>query len=135
MSLMKRSFPVLLSLSFLAAAGLGAIHPAPARADDSVVGDRDLQQAVDGKVASQDADRAALRELLNRQDVRSAAEGAGLDVNRALDAVNTLSGDELSTLGQQAQTLNEQLAGGDRVVITTTVLTLVLVLVLILLLA
>ncbi len=122
-------------LVLLIGAGASPALAAAAPHSPTLVHSQDLQKAVDARAAARDADRAAIRTLLGRPAVREAAGRAGLDVDRALDGVNTLSDQELSALSTQARNLDSQLAGGAAVVITTTVLTLVLILIIILLVA
>jgi hypothetical protein len=100
----------------------------------SVVTPQDLQQAMVDRAALRNADRAAIRGLLERPQVRELAVNAGLDVNRAIDKVGTLSDNDLSTLAARARYLDARIAGGhdDTIVISTTGALLILVVLLLL---
>ncbi len=121
--------------SLIVATCLGAI-PALAIAaphSASVVTQQDLQQAMADKAALRDADRAAVRGLLERPEVQTIATRAGLDVNRALDRVNTLSDQDLSNLAARARYVDARIAGGnDTVVISTTGVLIILIVILLL---
>ena len=87
-----------------------------ARGADRVVGlatQADLDNAVAKTLAQEDAARNTITTLLQRDEVRSLAEGYGLDVRRAEAAVSTLEGSELQRLSLLAADANVQLAGGD----------------------
>ncbi len=113
---------------------LATAAPVAASHNPSVVTTQDLQQAVAAKSATRDADRAAIRGLLERPQVQTIAARAGLDVNRAIARVNTLSGQDLSSLAARARTLNAQIAGGDDTIVLSTTGLLVIILVIVLLL-
>lgn len=83
-------------------------------ADDStlVTGSR-MDDALARHIDSDEASRAAIQNLLERDDVREMALAAGLDVAGAERAVATLDGEELATLGAAAADANAALAGGD----------------------
>jgi hypothetical protein len=90
-----------------------------------------LDQAVQQRVSQDQADRQAIRDLLQRDDVRAIAGKAGLSVEKADTAVSTLQGDELHQLASQARTVDQQLAGGvSTIVISTTTIIIVLLLIL-----
>jgi predicted ATPase len=87
-----------------------------------------MAQALD----QEDASRSAISALLQRDDVRSLAQGYGLDVQRAESAVSTLQGDELQRLSLLASEMNGQLAGGDRSITISLVAALLIVIIIIL---
>lgn len=93
-----------------------------------------MSQALAGKADSEDAQRALVRRVLDRDNVRQMAARMGLDVERAEVAVATLSGAELTVLAAHASTIETQaLAGGaNTIVISTTTLLLVLIVVILL---
>lgn len=107
---------------------------APAFAQQRVVDAIALQQALEARAESDDAQRATVRRVLDRDDVRQIASRMGLDVVRANAAVGTLSGGELAQAAQHASSLESALAGGVTV-ITISLTTLLLVLIIIILLA
>lgn len=107
-----------------------------ARGADSVVGlatQTDLDDAVARTLAQEDAARNTITTLLQRDEVRSLAEGYGLDVRRAEAAVSTLEGSELQRLSLLAADANVQLAGGDTVITIGLVAALLIVIIIILL--
>jgi hypothetical protein len=115
----------------------GLVSAAPAFAQQRHVVDRSaLAQAVEQRVAQQDADRAAIREALNRPEVREAAQHFGVDVNRMNASVATLAGHDLERAGTVARQVNETLAGGaSTVVISTTTIIIALLVVILLIVA
>jgi len=107
---------------------------APAFAQQArVVDPAALQQAIADKVAGDEAQRATVRRVLDRDDVRQLASRLGLDVQRASTAVGTLSGSDLQQASQYAGDLEASLAGGaTTVVISLTTLLLILIIVILL---
>jgi hypothetical protein len=110
-----------------------ALAPANATAQQAHVLDRDaLDRMVAGRVQQDEADRRVIRDVLQRQEVREVARRAGLDLIRAEAAVSTLSGNELKEAADRAREVNDRLAGGANVTIsTTTIIILLLVVILI----
>jgi hypothetical protein len=107
-----------------------------AHSADSVVGvatQADLDNAVAKTLAQEDAARGTITTLLQRDEVRSLAEGYGLDVRRAEAAVGTLDGAELQRLSLLAADANVQLAGGDQVLRISLIAALLIVIIVILL--
>ncbi len=93
-----------------------------------------LDQALAGKLRSDDAARDTIRHLLQREDVRELARGYGLDARQAEAAVGTLQGPELQKLAGQAAAANAQLAGGD-LDIRISLVALLLIIIIVILLA
>ena len=93
-----------------------------------------LQDAIGAKLDQTSADREAIQSLLARPQVSAIASGAGLDLKRAQNAVNTLSGPELSSLAAQARRADAQLAGEGDVSISTTAIIIGLLVVILLVL-
>lgn len=107
-----------------------------ARGADRVVGlstQADLDNAIAKTLAQEDAARNTITTLLQRDEVRSLAEGYGLDLGRAEAAVSTLEGSELERLSLLAADANTQLAGGDTVITIGLVTALLIVIIIILL--
>jgi|GEM_PF-3597229 len=101
----------------------------------TVVSDREIQAAIDGKIDRAAADRQAIQAMLQREDVRQVAGSAGLDLERASAAASILSGSSLETLAAQARAVNEGgVIGGDGSVVITTTGIIIILLILILLL-
>jgi mevalonate kinase len=99
-----------------------------------IVDSTTIQQALGERMNEQDADRETLRRLLQREEVRQIVEKNGLSLERAEAAVSTLDGEELRQLAQQAQQVEESLAGGRNITIVLSTTTLLLIIILILLL-
>lgn len=97
---------------------------APAAALDALVADQ---------VRADDANRRIVQNVLDRSEVRDVAAKAGLDLERARQAVSTLSGAELQEVAAQAQRVDNSLAGGaSTVVISTTTIIIILLIVILL---
>ena len=112
------------------------LAPSVARADaQHVVPTSQLTAAVADHVAAQDADRAAIREALQRPEVRNVAASMGVDMTRASAAVATMTGGDLTQAARAARQVNEQLVGGASTIVisTTTVIIILLVIILIIL--
>lgn len=92
----------------------------PAFAQQHVVDPGALAAGVAQHIATETADRAAVRDALTRSDVRRTASSLGLDVNRMAAAVDTMSGPELQRAASLVQQIDQPLVGGATVVITTT---------------
>lgn len=121
MKLVRRTLAVCLAVLFMAPA---------ASAQSSVIGTSALDKAVQERVASDQADRDAIQSLLRRAEVRDVADKAGISLDKAIAAVSTLQGDDLRQLAQQAQQVDNQLAGGaSTIVISTTTIIIILLLI------
>jgi hypothetical protein len=102
-------------------------------ADQHVVSPQQLSAAINGQLAQQDADRAAIREALARPQVSALARKMAIDMARAAAVADTLTGPELAQTAQAARQVNEQLAGGaSTIVISTTTIIIVLLLLILL---
>lgn len=89
-------------------------HAAPQSAIDAA-----LQQSV----TATDADRQLVQRLLDREEVRTVAGQAGIDLKKASAAVATMSAQELAQVTAQARQVDQALAGGQsRIVISTTMI-------------
>lgn len=126
MNVVRRSLAVLLAV---------LVSAPVASAQNHVIGKSALDQAVQERAARDQADRAAIRTLLERHDVREVAKQAGLSIEKATAAVSTLQGDDLRQVASQARHVNNELAGGaTTVVITTTTIIIILLLVILIVL-
>lgn len=81
-----------------------------------------LEAAVQDHVASAATDREAVARLLARPEVQRIAGEAGIDMRRAAQAAATLDGAQLTELAAQARQLEQSLAGGQSVTISTTLI-------------
>lgn len=117
---------------------LAALLAVPAaQAQTHVIGKSALDSAVQQRVSQDEADRDAIRVLLQRTEVRDIAAKAGLSLAKAEAAVGTLQGDDLRDLASQARQVQNDLAGGASTVVisTTTIILVLLIVILIVLLA
>src|SRR5262245_18051314 len=113
--------------------GLGSL-PAHAQERGVVVDRAAVEQALSRKVQSDEGDRAAIRALLQRDEVKQAAGDLGVDLRRAESAVSSLDGKKLHEAAAQANVANDALTGGAAT-IQISVVTLLLVIIIIILLA
>lgn len=85
---------------------------------------------------SQQADRDAVRQALERPEVRSAAAKLGIDMHRLDTAVSTMSGSDLQQAASAARDVNAQLVGGaSTVTISTTTIIIALLIVILIVVA
>lgn len=96
-----------------------------------------LDEAVQARVARQQADRDSIKSLLRRAEVREIAERSGLSLVKAEAAVSLLQDDELRELAQQARQAENDLAGGASTIVisTTTIIIVLLIIILIVVIA
>jgi hypothetical protein len=117
---------------------LWLVAPASAGAQQAHVADRAaLERAVADAVARADADRAAIRRVLQRQEIKDVARGAGLDLTRAEAAVGLLSGEQLTQAAGYANQIEQDLSGGATTIVltATTIIIILLIVILIVLIA
>jgi hypothetical protein len=134
MQTVTRLFVVPAALILMSASSLFA-----AQQEQHIVTPGELSATVAGRVASQDADRAAVHAALQKPQVREVASSMGVDVARVDGLIDTLSGPELEKAGDAARQVSakvdEQLVGGSTtVIISTTTIVIVLLLIIILVL-
>jgi len=110
---------------------------APSLADQRhLVDPSQLAAAVGEHAALQGDDRAAVREALDRAEVKDVAAKLGVDLNRAAAAVDTMTGDDLTRAADAARQVNRQLVGGaSSVVISTTTIIIILLVIILLIVA
>ena len=94
-----------------------------------------LDQAVQQRVAQDQADRAALQDFLRQPAVKDVAAKAGLSLEKAQAAAATLQGDDLRQAASRARAANAQLAGGDSITLSTTTIIIILLVLIILIVA
>lgn len=102
-----------------------------------IVTPNQLASTIADRTAAQDADREAVREALNRPEVRGVAESMGVAMDRLDRTVDTMSATDLAQAASAARQVNEQLVGGASTVTisTTTIIIALLVIILIVLIA
>ena len=123
-----------IALSALATALLLGTPAVLVAQDGHAVDRTEIERAMAAGDAADQARRAAIRSVLDREAVRVTAEAHGIDLVRAKDAVSTLEGDALARTAAQAERVDEALAGGDDVIVisATTLIIALLVLIIIL---
>ena len=122
--------------------GLCVLMAVPGRAQDPqsssqshAVDPAALEAAVAARVQDAEADRALVRRVLSRPEVREVAGRAGLDIKRAEAAISTLNAEELLQVASRARDVDEALSGGaTTIVITTTTVIIILLLIIIIIL-
>ena len=97
-----------------------------------VVNPSQLATTVADSAVKQDTEHATVREALERPEVQAVASKLGLDLTRAVAAVDAMSGADLEKAATAAQQVNDQLVGGaSTVVISTTTIVIILLVVII----
>jgi hypothetical protein len=98
-----------------------------------VVDDAVLQRALMDRAQVEDAQRATVRRVLEREDVSELAARMGLDLTDARSAIATLSGSQLAEAAARAAALETALAGGQAtIVISLTTLLLIIIIIILL---
>jgi hypothetical protein len=120
MKLVRRFLAMCLAILIMAPA---------AGAQEHVIGNSALDQAVQRRVSQERTDREVILSLLQRQDVRDIAGKAGLSIDTAQTAVSILQGKDLEQIAQQARAAQDNLAGGGNVTVSTTTIIIVLLLI------
>lgn len=131
------SFPAVTATALCA---LLVATPGLAEAQDGdaashAVSEQELRQTVVEHAERSAADRAALRRVLRRAEVRRVAGMFDLDLRRAEAAAATLEGEDLKRAGQMARQVEAALVGGDTIVISATTLIIILLVLIIILVA
>ena len=127
MRIVRHSLAVLLSALLIAPAAQAQTH---------VIDTAALSQAVQQRVSQDQADREAIRSLLQRPEVQRIASQAGLSLHKAEAAVSTLNGPDLRDLAAQSRQVQNDLAGGaSTIVISTTTIIIVLLVVILIIVA
>lgn len=112
-----------LTLTFSAPLSAQEVQEDPAGGLEAALSERAAEAASDGN---------ALLRFLEREDVRDVASRRGIDLDRVRTAVRTLGADDLASLDDDIQQMDDLMAGGDRIVIaSSTVIILLLILILV----
>jgi hypothetical protein len=115
---------------------LQLVAPGASAAQQHVTSREVLESMAAQASARDDSARAAIREVLQREEVRRVAADVGLSVAHAEQAVAMLTGAELEEVAAHARQINQNLAGGaSTVVISTTTVIIILLLVLLIIVA
>jgi hypothetical protein len=125
------------TLRSLLAGSLIVVMALPARAvgQQHAVDPAEIAKAVARHAATEQADRAAIREALARPEVRSLAARAGVDPGRLASGLDTLTAPDLARAATAARDVNEALVGGASITISTTTIIIGLLLLLLIIVA
>jgi len=80
----------------------------------------ELRTLVSEDVSDASAERAAIADFLEREDVAEAARSGGIDLERVQAAVPALAEEDAQRVAERVEQVEDQLAGGDTFVISTT---------------
>jgi hypothetical protein len=123
-----RSIKAMLALAFALTMAL----PGVGTADTSAVGSSELDAALAASARQEDAAREQVRALLDREEVRTLAAEAGLDLRQADAAAAALDGEELALVAQYAAAANDALAGGQTITISLVAALLIIIIIILL---
>jgi 2-hydroxychromene-2-carboxylate isomerase len=125
MQTVRHTLAIVLAL-WLATPPVGAqpLTAAPPASEQAAI-DRALAE----RAAAAEADRAAIRRVLDRSEVKEVASRMGLDIAQIQALVGTLDSTHLAQAADQARAVDQGLAGGATVVVTTTTIIIVLLLI------
>lgn len=94
-----------------------------------------IDRALAGQAAAAEADRDAIRRVLDRSEVKDVAGRMGVDIAKLQSSVGVLDAEELAQVAEQARAVDQGLAGGaTTIVITTTTIIIALLLIILLVL-
>ena len=102
---MRRCFPLVL---MALACALGA----SAAEQEHVVPPAELEQSLEAAAETRRHNEAAIRRLIDNEDVQEAAEAAGIDPEQVRQAIPQLDDETLAELAVRANALEEDVAGG-----------------------
>lgn len=85
--------------------------------------------------AKKQADRQMILGVLDRDEVRKAADAAGVPLDKAKAAVATLDGQELAQAAAQAQQVNDALAGGQTITLSVWLIIIALLIIILVVVA
>jgi hypothetical protein len=95
-----------------------------------------IDAALQAHVDATDSDRDAVLRLLERDEIRSVARTAGIDLRTMADAVKTMSAADLAKVAAQVNQVETALAGGQsRIVISSTVIIIALLVLILIIVA
>ena len=104
--------------------------PSAVRAQQApVVTGSEMDAALEARGSAAEADRAAVRRVLDRPEVAGVARQMGVDLNEARGAVAALDGEQLGRAAAVSADVERALAGGETFTINATTLIIVLLLV------
>jgi hypothetical protein len=127
----NRGICLALAAFFLVPHGSGAAAVTRTSAEN-IVNSSELYGAMSARAGEDAAARESVQKLLGRSEVRRVAARTGLDLKRVQAALPLLSGEELLRVADQAQRVDETLAGGGSAVVSSSTLIIALLIVLLL---
>jgi pyruvate/2-oxoglutarate dehydrogenase complex dihydrolipoamide acyltransferase (E2) component len=130
----RRGLYLSMIVLFLAPLGSAALAATRATAE-SVVTSAELYTAISVQNGEEAAARKSVQNVLARPEVRQVAARAGVDLDRAQVVVSALSGEDLQAVADQAQRVDETLAGGSSIVVTSTAVIIGLLILIVLIVA
>jgi hypothetical protein len=119
----------------VALAGPSMVNAQPGPQQRHVVDNATLDRLIADRISQQEADRQAIRDVLQRPEVREIASRAGLDITRAEAGVAMLDGKDLQEAADHARKVQTDLAGGGSVVLSTTVIIIILLVIILIIVA
>jgi hypothetical protein len=122
---------IALGMAFVIAIAPSAAYAGHAADVAGIVTQNDLDAALASQSRAEIRSRAAVHELLDREDVAEMAAGLRIDLRSAHDAIDTLQLDELERLAGLASEVDQ--VGGQN--ITMSLLAFLLVIIIVILLA
>ena len=109
---------------------------APAVAGDSHTATQsDIHDALETNRTPVEQQRDAVRSFLARPEVRNVADNHGIDASTLEDAVSTMSAEDMAPVMAQIGEYEESLAGGDRIVLTSTAVIIILLIIILIIVA
>lgn len=95
----------------------------------------ELNAAVVERADARERERAQLKELLQRPEVRDVAQQRGLDLGRVQAAAGALDANDLRVVNPLVQSITAELAGGQVISINATTLIIILLIVILIIVA
>ena len=120
---------ILLAVMLAPSLAFGQAAPPPQAATSQT-----LSSVAADHAAKKQADRQAILNVLQRDEVRKVARDAGLPIDKAAAAVATLDGAELAQVAAQAQQVNDALAGGQAITISVWLIIIALLIIILIVL-
>lgn len=119
--------------AFFATAFLLTLGAATASAQQADLGTADRPSAA----SADEANRAYVRDVLSRDEVRTAARIAGADLDGAIDGISSLEGERLERATHQARLVDRALGerAADQITLSATTIIIILLLILVIILA
>lgn len=88
-----------------------------------------IEAVLHERAGALESDRSAILRFLDRDDVATVAAERGLDLDHIRSGVETLSAGDLQDLNEDLRFMDDHLAGGDRIVLTSTTIIIILLII------